>query len=159
MANFTLSLEVHPFITGFCTTGQRTILNTHIGAYDTLVSGTGASLTDILKIKDSEKILLPLSILQTTYALCSFKILLHTLLRNSHGLVVVYNHFVRLWDSHLMVLEAECADPLAPAKLVCWVQIQISLWFSCQYHSSVHNIFVLRNFVVNLLLFFPYPFY
>ena len=88
---------------------------------------TGASLNNILKIKDSEKVLLPVSILQATYALRSFKIHLHTLLGDSHGLVVVFNRFVRLWDSHLVELEAECADHLAPAKLVCWVQIRISL--------------------------------
>eukprot|EP00978_Attheya_sp_CCMP212_P039799 scaffold210763_cov69-Attheya_sp.AAC.4 len=134
MANFTqdnpedLSLGIqHPFITGLRTTAQRTNLSTHIGAYDTLVSGTGASLNNILKIKDSKKVLLPASILQATYALHSFKILLHTLLSDSHGLVVVYNHFIPLWDSHLMELEVECADHLAPAKLVHWVQIRISL--------------------------------
>ena len=51
------------FITGFSTVAERNQLNVHIGAYDTLISGTGAGLEDIFKIKESEKISLPTSIL------------------------------------------------------------------------------------------------
>ena len=50
------------FITGFSTVAERNQLNVHIGAYDTLISGTGAGLEDIFKIKESEKISLPTNI-------------------------------------------------------------------------------------------------
>ena len=35
-----------------------------------------------------------------------------------------------------MELEAEGIDPLAPAKLVRWVQIRVTLWFQRQYRTS-----------------------
>ena len=127
---------VQPFITGFRTVAERNQLNTHIGAYDTLVSGTGAGLQDIFKIKESEKISLPTSILQATYSLKSFKVLLHTLLGDHHSLVQSYHQFICRWDGHLMELEAEGIDPLAPAKLVRWVQIRVTLWFQRQYRTS-----------------------
>jgi hypothetical protein len=155
MANFTqedpddLSLGVHPFITGYRTTAERTILHSHIGAYDTLLSGTGAGLSDIFKIKESEKVSLPLSILQTTYSLKSCKVLLYCLLAEGHPLVLEIDKFMRLWDSHLMDLEAECTDPLAPAKFLRWVQIRLCLWFKNQYNSSE------RQSVPNLCALFP----
>ena len=131
------SQGVQPFITGFRTVAERNQLNTHIGAYDTLVSGTGAGLQDIFKIKESEKISLPTSILQATYSLKSFKVLLHALLGDLHPLVRGYHQFICSWDSHLMELEAEgSTDLLAPAKLVRWVQIRVSLWFQRQYRTS-----------------------
>ena len=131
------SQGVQPFITGFRTVAERNQLNTHIGAYDTLVSGTGAGLQDIFKIKESEKISLPTSILQATYSLKSFKVLLHALLGDHHPLVLGYHQFICSWNSHLMELEAEGSiDRLASAKLVRWVQIRVFLWFQRQYRTS-----------------------
>ena len=62
--------------------------------------------------------------------------LLHTLLGDHHPLVQGYYQFICRWDGHLFELEAEGFDPLAPAKLVRWVQIRITLWFQRQYRTS-----------------------
>jgi hypothetical protein len=121
---------------------ECTVLNTHIGAYDTLVSKIGMPLSDIFKMKKLEKVAMPGRIYHAnTYVLKSFKVLsLHTLLGNSHVhhvvLVVMYHPFSCLWDSQLMSLETEGVDHLTPSKLVWWVQIHVSLWFQHQYCTS-----------------------
>jgi hypothetical protein len=140
-ANFThedmdnLGEGIQPFVTCYRTLNDKSTVESRIQAYDTLVQGAGAQLTDIYSLKDADKVFLPLTILQVTYTLKSFRVLLHALLGHEHTFVVAYGEFIRNWDQRMMHMEQRCTTPDIPAKMVRWVQIKVSRWFTRQYNS------------------------
>ena len=133
-----LSDGVQPFITPALDPVSKTELHLNIAAYDTIVAGATAQLTDLAALQAAHKIHLPRSILQANHQFKSFRILLHGILGGDHPLTITYASFVLEFEAQQSQIE-QLADTLDyPAQLVRWVQLRLTNWFNRQYLHPGH---------------------
>ena len=127
-----LSGGIQPFVTPPLTSQEISEASRHIDAYDTIIAGTAAQLSDLQRLQQAHKVRLPRSILQVGHQFKSFGILLRVLLGEYHTLVTVYSEFVGQYDAMQTHLEPHATTYEYPAQIVRWVQLRISNWFNRQ---------------------------
>ena len=123
---------MQPFMTPPLTTQEQSELTQNIAAYDTIVGGTAAQLSDLTKLQSAHKVRLPKSILQAGHQLNSFGILLRAILGPAHSFYLAYNEFVTQFNSQQTLLEIQTTSFEYPAQIVRWVQLRVSNWFNRQ---------------------------
>jgi hypothetical protein len=75
-----LATCIQPFRTACRTNQQMAEVHQFINIYDDMVQGAGAQLTDIVALKQVDKVNLPRTMLKAVWCLISFCILLHAIL-------------------------------------------------------------------------------
>lgn len=129
-----LSDGIHPFLTVIPSPGLCAALVANINAYDSVIAG--ARLANLTDLKESQRIALSATILQAVTVLSSFRVLLHAILGSGHTLILAHDPFVaEFLAAASEELEPLCTTPDIPAKLLRWVQICLSWWFTEQYRN------------------------
>ena len=123
---------IHPFITSYRDQHTKATLEQAVANYEQVTQGAGAHLTDLEHLRKAEKVGLPLSMVETTYALLSFRVLLQALLPEDHPMVRAYTAFIQAWRREEITLSYHSVSPLAFGQMLRFVQIRISHWFSQQ---------------------------
>ena len=127
-----LASGIQPFVTPPLTNQEISEATRHLDAYDTIIAGTAAQLSNLQRLQQVHKVKLPRSILQVGHQLKSFGILLRVLLGEYHNLVTAYAEFVNQFDAIQTHLEPHATTYEYPSQLVRWVQLRISNWFNRQ---------------------------
>jgi hypothetical protein len=78
---------------------------------------------------------IPTNIIQVTFALKSFMILLHAMLGSNHPLAREIDNFLRAWTSNEVMLDAALTTPDSTGQIVWYVQLWVSNWFEDQIKS------------------------
>ncbi|MGH7974086.1 MAG: hypothetical protein ACREBR_01070 [bacterium] len=119
---------------------SRERLNTSLQTaqiYDTIASGaTAVPLTDLLTIKEADKIVLPARWNQTRITLELYSVVLDVVLGVEHRLVAAFRQFIKSARQYEFILDQACFDhPLYPALILRWVQLKMVRWFSKTVHG------------------------
>jgi hypothetical protein len=132
-----LEAGIHPFCTTYRTPQSRTQLRNTLAVYDDLREGTGATLHDFALLREAEKVGLPYTMSEVTYALKSFRVLLHTLLGQHHPMVKVWDDFVSIWIDREVQMQ-ELLTAYQYPLILRWLQIRFSTWFTDQSRDPCH---------------------
>ena len=128
-----LAEGVQPFLMPLLDPYTLTELHLNIVAYDTIMLGATAQLTDLAVLQAAHKVHLPCSILQATHQFRVFRILLQSILGAEHPLTTEYTRFVQEFEVQQTTIEQQADTIQYPAQLVRWVQLRVSNWFNRQY--------------------------
>ena len=123
---------IHPFITAYRDPHTKANLEAAVVHYDQVNQGAGASISDLEQLRKAEKVGMPLTMVETTYALMSFRILVHVLLGPEHPFALAYNAFLQAWRRDEILISRSATTSQAFGQMLRYVQIRVSHWFTDQ---------------------------
>ena len=122
---------VQPFQTTYRLPGERKQLQDLLHRWDELRESSSLQLSDMQFVDSAQKVGLPHSMDNCTWALKSFRVLLETILPAGHHMLTNYRVFLQSWDRNYQTLR-ENLEPVDYPYILRYVQLRVATWFKEQ---------------------------